>query len=235
MKKKEESINKLIQLVKLTTKERDEAKDQLNALVSFLRCKKPQQAAAINSGLTESDSLSETQTRISHRSHVSSPVESFYHAESSNITTAAATKFDFGSVVIDELAKKRPLPEKGKLMQAVMNAGPLLQTLMVAGPLPRWRNPPTMQVQAGGSSHGSQLCMKRRIALPLDNGFADSGAKQLRNFWTEPELELAAQMMLRRFRAEKIVKQLVLCPWWSKINGPGLSRKLRKDHFLHKI
>jgi Protein of unknown function (DUF1635) len=184
MRKKEEDINKLIQLVKVTTKERDEAKDQLNALLSFLQSKKQQQVAAVNSGLTESDSLSETQTRLSHRSHVSSPVESFYHAESSNITnasvvpTAAATQFDYGSVVIDELAKKRPLPEKGKLMHAVINAGPLLQTLMVAGPLPRWRNPPSVQIQAGGS----HLCMKRQITLPLDNRCADSGAKRLRHF-----------------------------------------------------
>ncbi|XP_073158159.1 uncharacterized protein [Henckelia pumila] len=36
----------------------------------------------------------------------------------------------------------RPLPEKGKLLQAVMKAGPLLQTLLLAGPLPRWRQPP---------------------------------------------------------------------------------------------
>ncbi|XP_073023516.1 uncharacterized protein [Primulina eburnea] len=36
----------------------------------------------------------------------------------------------------------RPLPEKGKLLQAVMKAGPLLQTLLLAGPLPRWRHPP---------------------------------------------------------------------------------------------
>lgn len=36
----------------------------------------------------------------------------------------------------------RPLPEKGKLLQAVMKAGPLLQTLLLAGPLPQWRHPP---------------------------------------------------------------------------------------------
>ncbi|KAF3330363.1 hypothetical protein FCM35_KLT03717 [Carex littledalei] len=194
MRKKEESINKLIQLVKLTTKERDETKDQLSALLSFLQSKKQQQAAVVNSGLTESDSQSDTQTRISHLSHVSSPVESFYHAESSNITTAAtfstgtgtgtgtaaATNFDYGSVIIDELAKKRPLPEKGMLMRAVMNAGPLLQTLMVAGPLPRWRNPP-VQIQVAGS-HGSQLCTKRQITLPLDGRYTDCGAKRLRTF-----------------------------------------------------
>lgn len=187
MRKKEESINKLIQLVKLTTKERDETKDQLSALLSFLQSKKHQQAAVVSSGLTESDSHSDTQTRISHLSHVSSPVESFYHDESSNITTAgtgtgtaAATKFDYGSVIIEELAKKKPLPEKGMLMRAVMNAGPLLQTLMVAGPLPRWRNPP-VQIQVGGS-HGSQLCTNRQITFPLDERYTDCGAKRLRTF-----------------------------------------------------
>ncbi|KZV39330.1 dual specificity protein kinase splA [Dorcoceras hygrometricum] len=40
------------------------------------------------------------------------------------------------------LVPDRPLPEKGKLLQAVMKAGPLLQTLLLAGPLPRWRHPP---------------------------------------------------------------------------------------------
>ncbi|KAH6774708.1 hypothetical protein C2S52_002300 [Perilla frutescens var. hirtella] len=36
----------------------------------------------------------------------------------------------------------RPLPEKGKFLQAVIKAGPLLQTLLLAGPLPQWRHPP---------------------------------------------------------------------------------------------
>nr|GLL43142.1 WASH complex subunit CCDC53 homolog [Ipomoea trifida] len=40
-------------------------------------------------------------------------------------------------IVID-----KPLPEKGKFLQAVMKAGPLLQTLLLAGPLPQWRHPP---------------------------------------------------------------------------------------------
>lgn len=40
------------------------------------------------------------------------------------------------------LVAKRPLPEKGKLLQAVKEAGPLLQTLLLAGPLPQWQHPP---------------------------------------------------------------------------------------------
>lgn len=47
---------------------------------------------------------------------------------------------------LELLAAKRPLPHKGRLLQAVMEAGPLLQNLLVAGPLPRWRNPPPVQV-----------------------------------------------------------------------------------------
>jgi hypothetical protein len=46
---------------------------------------------------------------------------------------------------LELLAAKRQLPQKGRLVQAVMEAGPLLQNLLVAGPLPRWRNPPQAQ------------------------------------------------------------------------------------------
>ncbi|MBA0571191.1 hypothetical protein Golob_004775 [Gossypium lobatum] len=41
-----------------------------------------------------------------------------------------------------KLAANRPLPEKGRLLQAVKDAGPLLQNLLLAGPLPRWQHPP---------------------------------------------------------------------------------------------
>ncbi|RVW97649.1 hypothetical protein VitviT2T_019490 [Vitis vinifera] len=41
-----------------------------------------------------------------------------------------------------KLLAEKPLPEKGKLLQAVLEAGPLLQTLLLAGPLPQWQHPP---------------------------------------------------------------------------------------------
>ncbi|KAE8713886.1 Detected protein of unknown function [Hibiscus syriacus] len=41
-----------------------------------------------------------------------------------------------------KLAVNRPLPAKGKLLQAVKDAGPLLQNLLLAGPLPQWQHPP---------------------------------------------------------------------------------------------
>ncbi|XP_027348557.1 uncharacterized protein LOC113860104 [Abrus precatorius] len=52
---------------------------------------------------------------------------------------------DPATAIIDSLAKDRALPQKGKLLQAVIDAGPLLQTVILAGPLPTWRNPPPLQ------------------------------------------------------------------------------------------
>ncbi|XP_022854127.1 uncharacterized protein LOC111375522 isoform X2 [Olea europaea var. sylvestris] len=42
----------------------------------------------------------------------------------------------------EKIVPNKPLPEKGKFLQAVMEAGPLLKTLMLAGPLPQWQHPP---------------------------------------------------------------------------------------------
>ncbi|XP_055816894.1 uncharacterized protein LOC129886289 [Solanum dulcamara] len=44
--------------------------------------------------------------------------------------------------LMENVVIKKPLPEKGKFLQAVMEAGPLLQTLLLAGPLPQWQHPP---------------------------------------------------------------------------------------------
>ncbi|XP_047318499.1 uncharacterized protein LOC124921844 [Impatiens glandulifera] len=54
-----------------------------------------------------------------------------------SIVSSPAEQDPMTRLVLDQ-----PLPEKGKLLLAVMKAGPLLQTLMLAGPLPQWRHPP---------------------------------------------------------------------------------------------
>ncbi|KAK3028706.1 hypothetical protein RJ639_038597 [Escallonia herrerae] len=128
--------------------------------------------AKANSSITESNSLSET---YNYHSHSSSPVDSIFDAvsspelsniniaDSSNVafvnqpfvqdyngnvgtlSTSVVPKTDQASLIIDTLLKGKSLPQKGKLLQAVLEAGPLLQNLLVAGPLPRWRNPPPVQ------------------------------------------------------------------------------------------
>lgn len=109
--------------------------------------------AITNSGITESNNSSKCQSQ----SHVSSPVveslsypsvstspdSSIMGFSGNNLVITPPTKVvDQGTLIIDNLAKGRPLPRKGKLLQAVIEAGPLLQTLLVSGSLPQWRNPP---------------------------------------------------------------------------------------------
>ncbi|XP_017976371.1 PREDICTED: uncharacterized protein LOC108661902 [Theobroma cacao] len=48
------------------------------------------------------------------------------------------------SKVITTLVKGKPLPEKGRFLEAVLDTAPLLETLMITGQLPKWRNPPSL-------------------------------------------------------------------------------------------
>lgn len=123
-----------------------------------------------NSSITESDSLSETyhhrsrpssspvdsifdpvaspelsNINLADHSNIVAPIQPFFHeCKSSSYTgvSSGMAQMDLDSATIDRLAMKKPLPEKGKLFQAILDAGPLLQTLLIAGPLPQWRNPP---------------------------------------------------------------------------------------------
>ncbi|KAF3974048.1 hypothetical protein CMV_002586 [Castanea mollissima] len=147
IRKNKENMRNLHNLLKIAYQERDEARDQLQNLLNKLMASSPTELpnihprvhpesplvipAKANSSITESNSLSET---YNPQSHGSSPVDSLFDAVSSP---------DFSNINVVDSGKA--LPQKGELLQAVMEAGPLLQTLIVAGPLPRWRNPPPLQ------------------------------------------------------------------------------------------
>ncbi|CAN0916478.1 hypothetical protein LINGRAHAP2_LOCUS29736, partial [Linum grandiflorum] len=76
-------------------------------------------------------------------------------------------------------APEKPLPEKGKLLEAVMKAGPLLKTLLLAGgPLPQWNHPPPplgsfeippVTIPSPAAAAGNGFCGRKR-------GFAESGS-----------------------------------------------------------
>ena len=156
MRKNNEQINKLLHLLQTVIKERDEAKSQLNKLqqspsfnppINFDQFIPtpfspdtplfPNNQSKSNSGITDN-----SYTNTNPQSHVSSPVVdsmSYPHHPPSSPDSAVV---DHGSLIIERLAKGRPLPPNGSLMQAVRDAGPPLATLLVAGSLPRWRNPP---------------------------------------------------------------------------------------------
>ncbi|CAI0451868.1 unnamed protein product [Linum tenue] len=146
-----EEMTQLIDLLKLAYQERDDAKAQLQKLLHKIipsemnPILQPDSPIVVqgkaNSSITESNSLSETYNP--QYSHSSSPVDSFFHDAA--VSPVVAVKIDPIDAVIDELVKGKALPQQGRLLQTVMEAGPLLNTLLVAGPLPRWRNPPKLQ------------------------------------------------------------------------------------------
>ncbi|KAM3399929.1 hypothetical protein ACQJBY_005039 [Aegilops geniculata] len=167
LRRKEQSIAKLADLVRQVAKEREEARDQVQQLLLAAAKQAPppvqQLAPALGtSSVTDSDC-----------SLVSSPVDPFFDpVTSSDRRRCSGGKLGAASppppakqqqqqmcgadAVLEMLAAKKPLPPRGRLLQSVMEAGPLLQNLLVAGPLPRWRNPPpvhaldTLPVGGGG-------------------------------------------------------------------------------------
>ncbi|KAL2328712.1 hypothetical protein Fmac_022139 [Flemingia macrophylla] len=84
---------------------------------------------------------------------------------------------DTATAVIDCIAKKRGLPQKGKLLQAVADAGPLLKNLLLAGPLPTWRNPPPLQ---NLKLPVPPLAIKKCDATSMTNTSVDTGNSLLK-------------------------------------------------------
>lgn len=170
MRKNNETIKQLLQLLNETCHERDEAKDQLLKTLDKLIVPSTTQTEnfpILNPTITDFDqNLSQTYYKnyiCGSNSSIGSildPVSSSstqpFHIQYFNgtnemgfISSGNYTKIDdydqASSSVTQNLAWRKPLPEKGRLLQAVMEAGPLLHTLLVAGNLPQWKNPPPLQ------------------------------------------------------------------------------------------
>ncbi|CAN6460569.1 unnamed protein product [Victoria cruziana] len=157
MEKHEQHAKEMLRLLKQACRERDEAKDRCRDLVEKLLLASSAttgigtaEAVAnvdpkrVDSTTSECDSLSRASSSSAysgfgfsddHR-RVSPPRPATPPAAETAPTKTASSWCD----VWPETGTR--LPEKGKLLQAVVDAGPLLQTLLLAGPLPRWRHPP---------------------------------------------------------------------------------------------
>ncbi|KAK8544974.1 hypothetical protein V6N12_025830 [Hibiscus sabdariffa] len=184
-RKHEEETDHLLSLLNLAYKERDEAKEQLHLLINKLipqpSSENPLAIAPIaNSSVTESNSFSDPFSNP-HSHACSSPVDSFFDAVTSpdfstlnfasdsckilgfgnQVNVPLVSNIDSATAVINDIAKWRTLPQRGKLLQAVTEAGPLLQTLILSGPLPRWRNPPPLQAFRIPSVSLKGLCDSR--------------------------------------------------------------------------
>ncbi|KAJ8767777.1 hypothetical protein K2173_020717 [Erythroxylum novogranatense] len=143
LRKRDDQLLDLKDLLSKTMKERDEAQQKYQILVLEKLLLQQQRQNAPLSGISEVedesrkgvDSNSGLSSSDCEESIVSSPViDPIPQRQQFPTTTVPQETAD--------LVPEKPLPEKGKLLQAVMKAGPLLQTLLLAGPLPEWRHPP---------------------------------------------------------------------------------------------
>ncbi|XP_028808152.1 actin cytoskeleton-regulatory complex protein PAN1 [Neltuma alba] len=149
LKKRDDQLLNLKDLLDKAVRERDEAHEKCQRLLleKFVFQQQQHQTAPLSGvssiedeprrGIDSNNGLSSSDCE---ESIVSSPV--IDHVPQPQLPPPPAPAPPSVTQSMIELTPDRPLPEKGKLLQAVMKAGPLLQTLLLAGPLPQWRHPP---------------------------------------------------------------------------------------------
>lgn len=128
IRKREYEVNNLKDLLKRTIRERDEAETRYQKLMmeKLVMIRSNPESTVSLAPLSAGTSSSDDDQRAGL-----SPSNSDEYASLSPLKDP----------IPYPLAEK-PLPEKGKLLQAVLEAGPLLRTLLLAGPLPQWQHPP---------------------------------------------------------------------------------------------
>ncbi|XP_024315378.1 uncharacterized protein LOC104582968 isoform X2 [Brachypodium distachyon] len=130
VRRKEQNIAALVELLRRTAEERDQLQRQQQHLL-----------LAHDPAAVATPSSSDSHWSLTPSSSSPVAVDSSVLFQPTSASNADVI-VDNTPVLLEPLATKRPLPQQGQLLKAVMEAGPLLQNLMVAGPLPRWRNPP---------------------------------------------------------------------------------------------
>lgn len=163
--RKEEELIHMKDLLMMTIKERDEAQSVLQKLKfeklvlqkQLQQLKQPEnplKAATVAAATaTVAVSLSNANTNINTNTTTNCFSSSSSESEESSIINSPQGGVNSPITLHQppplppQIAAKLatnplPLPEKGKLLKAVMEVGPLLQTLLLAGPLPQWQHPP---------------------------------------------------------------------------------------------
>ena len=156
LRKRDDQLLTLKELLNKVIRERDEAQEKCQRLLVLEKMVFHQQhqtapASGVSSiedeprrgGINNDSSNNGLSSSDCEESIVSSPLmehlppQPHHHAGPSS-----QLQQQLPESMIELISQDKPLPEKGKLLQAVMKAGPLLQTLLLAGPLPQWRPPP---------------------------------------------------------------------------------------------
>ncbi|KAJ4866543.1 hypothetical protein Rs2_12256 [Raphanus sativus] len=99
---------------------------------------------------------------VSNLSVDSSPLDLSVPANQSRSVVAENMR-DYETIVLETIGGT--LPEYGKFLQAVSEAGSLVESLLVTGPVPKWRNPPVLlsgnnitgNWSYGGLEYGSRI------------------------------------------------------------------------------
>ncbi|KAK2424072.1 hypothetical protein QL285_034470 [Trifolium repens] len=136
LNKKDEQLMNLKDLINNIIRERDEAQEKCQRLLleKLVFNQQQQQQNAPLSGVSSIEDEPRKKTTIDSNNGFS--------LSSSDCEESIVSSPIIDQSMIEVLTPNKPLPEKGKLLQAVMKAGPLLQTLLLAGPLPQWKHPP---------------------------------------------------------------------------------------------
>ncbi|CAM8967170.1 unnamed protein product [Rhodiola kirilowii] len=151
IRKRDDELRRFRDILSKVVKERDEAQDKFQRLLveklshhNLQQKELKQVVAAPVSGVTSiEDEVKRGSSSEGDESIVSSPLADPLppHPEA-QLVMSHSLMSSYEEMMELLMQEKRPLPEKGKLLDAVMTAGPLLQTLLLAGPLPQWRHPP---------------------------------------------------------------------------------------------
>ncbi|CAN7114662.1 unnamed protein product [Brassica rapa subsp. narinosa] len=151
IRKRDEQLIQLKDILTKTIKERDEALQKCERLISEnLTRPQHQQQKHMTPPLSGASSIEDEtlhpQQLTSNKSFTSSDCEESFMSPNDHVMNPHSSQLEevSGNEIMDPLFPDKPLPEKGKLLQAVMKAGPLLQTLLLAGPLPQWQHPPPL-------------------------------------------------------------------------------------------
>jgi len=149
LRKRDEQLHNLKELFNKVARERDEAQEKCQRLflekLFFQQQKQQNQDPLSGISSIEDEQQHQQQKRgieSSNNGISLSDCEESIVSSPQQQQVVLTTRTEQPMMMIDSIAKDKPLPEKGKLLQAVMKAGPLLQTLLLAGPLPQWRHPP---------------------------------------------------------------------------------------------
>ncbi|XP_054798143.1 uncharacterized protein LOC129303112 [Prosopis cineraria] len=136
IRKYEEIIRILMQQLKTVCQERDEARHHIQVLLRKLQPCIPRDTSKKSSMSTKQCS------NMNHESVITS------HCDLSLASDRTKESSDYVGLsrdinLVDSLVCGKPLPQKGRLLRTVTEAGPLLHTLLLA-PLPQWQNPPPL-------------------------------------------------------------------------------------------